>query len=144
MRHRISVSFALVFVAVASFAFAPRRFHRLSLCSAYAVAKRSRLFESVENDVEQEDASSVLEVAILEAYPKAEIVTMELAEHRPLGCTVEESMDTENDPSIVFVSKVVAGGNAEKAGIKVGDVLIGITGLFGEIMPVFQSGVEKM
>lgn len=81
---------------------------------------------------------------IQEVYPMAKIVTIELKEHKPLGCTVEESLDTQNDPSVVFVSKIVGGGNAEKAGVLVGDVLVGVSGLFGEISPTWRSGVEKM
>ena len=79
-----------------------------------------------------------------DVYPNANIAAIELKEHKPLGCTVEESLDTNNDPSVVFVSKLVMGGNAEKAGVKVGDVLVGVTGLFGEMTPIWQSGVEKM
>ena len=99
------------------------------------------LSESLQHD------SSEFEVVLTrvrDVYPKANIAAIELKEHKPLGCTVEESLDTDNDPSVVFVSKLVIDGNAEKAGVKVGDVLVGVTGLFGEMTPVWQSGVEKM
>jgi hypothetical protein len=135
-------------------------FHFVALCAAVATAylpggipwhpaislrKWSSspfgLFESL--DPERSEFEVFLE-RVYEAYPNADIATIVLKEHKPLGCTVEESLDTNNDPSVVFVSKIVEGGNAEKAGVKVGDVLIGVTGLFGEMTPTWQSGVEKM
>jgi hypothetical protein len=145
---------------VAAFAFTPtiRVFCRSSAscavvpgCSRPQSSSKSkiRLYES---SVEKESSDQLSEAksnaatntAVQEVYPKAEIMTMTLTKHRPLGCTVEESIDTENDPTVVFVSKVVEGGNAENAGVEVGDVLIGVTGFFGEMTPVWQSGVEKM
>ena len=45
--------------------------------------------------------------------------TFVLEEHRPLGCTVEESLAQED---AVFVTSVKAGGFAEAAGLQVGDV----------------------
>jgi len=77
-------------------------------------------------------------------YPKANIATIKLKEHKPLGLTIEESLDTNNDPSVVFVSKLVQGGNAEKGGILLGDVLVGATGLFEDVTSTWQSGVDKM
>ena len=35
-------------------------------------------------------------------------------------------------------------GNAEKAGMQVGDVIVAVTGLFGEMDTVLLSGVDKM
>ena len=83
-------------------------------------------------------------LAVQETYPNSQILNMILTDHRPLGCTVEESMDIETDPSVVVVTKMVAGGHAETAGIQVGDVFIGVTGLFGDVTPVWKGGVEKM
>lgn len=102
-----------------------------------------RLYESVE---EQKVVYGIDEVLakVQESYPDAEILSVTLEDHRPLGCTVEESLDTTSDASVVFVSKIVEGGNAEKAGIQVGDVLVGVTGLFGEITPAWKVGVDKM
>ena len=77
-----------------------------------------------------------------EAFLEAQFHSFEMADHRPLGCTVEESLDI-ND-SYVFVSKVVPGGFADQAGIQVGDVVVAVTGLFGEVTPVLESGIEKM
>jgi hypothetical protein len=57
------------------------------------------------------------------------IITVELRRHKPsLGCTVEESLA---DPTILLVSSVVADGYADTAGLRVGDVVTGLTGLFG-------------
>ena len=102
------------------------------------------------------------ETVVEELYPSAELVTLEISKHRPLGCTVEESLakveegENENDDldnndnSIsnrfppVFVSKVTEDGYAEQAGIKVGDVVVAVTGLFGDLEVVAGLGVDKM
>lgn len=39
------------------------------------------------------------------AFPSADIIDISLPEHKPLGCTVEESLG-DNDLKPVFVSKV--------------------------------------
>eukprot|EP00980_Cylindrotheca_fusiformis_P027439 scaffold20461_cov117-Cylindrotheca_fusiformis.AAC.2 len=51
-------------------------------------------------------------------------------------------MDTVN--SHVFVSKVVPGGFADQAGIQVGDVLVAMSGMFGEMAIVLESGIDKI
>lgn len=75
-------------------------------------------------------------------FPNNEIVTIVLEDHVPLGCTVEESLHEEDD--FIFISKLTKNGNAEKAGLKVGDVVVGVTGLFGELACTIDSDVEKM
>jgi predicted metalloprotease with PDZ domain len=85
---------------------------------------------------------ALLTEKVEEAFPKGEILTMTMKDHKPLGCTVEESLNEEDD--YVFISKITEGGNADKAGLKVGDVVVGVTGLFGELTVVMDSGVEKM
>jgi predicted metalloprotease with PDZ domain len=74
-------------------------------------------------------------------FPGAEIEKLTLLPHRPLGMTIEESLA---DSRFVLVTKVVDGGNANKAGIAVGDVLVGITGLFGDLTNVIGLEVESM
>ena len=80
----------------------------------------------------------------------AQLLELSIFPHRPLGCTVEESLaaleqSSSSAHNYVFVSKVVPGGNAEHAGLQTGDVLVGLSGLFdGEIMDVAHVGVEKM
>lgn len=59
-----------------------------------------------------------------------ESLVLELKQHKPMGCTVEESLADRN---ILFVSSVVSGGNADTTGLRVGDVLSGMTGLFGTV-----------
>ena len=76
-----------------------------------------------------------------ELFPEAEIKEVVLLPHRPLGLTVEESLADSNN---VLVTRIVEGGYADEAGIKVGDVLVGMTGLFGELTPVIGLGVDKM
>jgi C-terminal processing protease CtpA/Prc len=77
-----------------------------------------------------------------------EYLSLTLKQHKPLGCTVEESLSsvaattTDQKKSnkqkkkteslhYVFVTKVVEGGNACQAGILPGDVIIGVTATFG-------------
>lgn len=75
----------------------------------------------------------------------ATIHEFELMEHKPLGCTVEESAVVEDDGSrSVFISKVTEGGNAEKGGLAVGDVIIGISGIFDEVEDVAGAGIERI
>ena len=75
-------------------------------------------------------------------FPRAEILTITMDDHVPLGCTVEESLHEDDD--FIFISKLTKGGNAEEAGLKVGDVIVGVTGLFGDIICTIESDVEKM
>lgn len=86
----------------------------------------------------------------------AQLLELSIFPHRPLGCTVEESLAALGESSTssaasaaahnyVFVSKIVSGGNAEQAGLQTGDVVVGLSGLFdGEIINVSHVGVEKI
>jgi hypothetical protein len=96
----------------------------------------TKLFSSVEEDVTNNMKQHK------DIFPTAQFYTFEMAEHRPLGCTVEESMDTLEN--YVFVSKVIPGGFADRAGIRLGDVIVEVTGLFGDMTPVLESGVDKL
>ncbi len=107
-------------------------------------------------------------------FPDATKVDFILALHKPLGCTVDESLAPEvNGVRHVFVSKVTneklpverinswhlifsvvitfyfrcfgqvtEGGFAEAAGIRVGDVITGLSGLFGDRTNVGGLGLE--
>ena len=68
-------------------------------------------------------------------------VALTIFPQRPLGCTVEESLA---DASIVFVSKVVPGGKAEAAGIQVGDVVVGLPDVFGNLQNVEGMSLEQV
>lgn len=76
------------------------------------------------------------------------LVPYELQEHKPLGCTVEETV--VEDCNYVFVSKLVPGGLAAQAGLQVGDVLIATNAILGggeskdDLTIVVKSGVEQM
>jgi hypothetical protein len=92
---------------------------------------------------EEEKTNNILKGLVSQAFSlKAEILTFALVEHSPLGCTVEESLNDDDD--YVFISKITPGGHAEKIGLKVGDVIVGVTGLFGGITSVMDAGVEPM
>lgn len=72
------------------------------------------------------------------------LVQFELPDHKPLGCTVEETVVHECNH--VFVSKLVPGGFASQAGLQAGDVLLATNGMFGDddVTIVVNSGVDKM
>jgi hypothetical protein len=95
--------------------------------------------------VEEEQGSILPKPAdvVNDIFPSALSIDLELKEHKPMGCTVEETMDSAND--YVFVTKLVPGGFADLAGIQVGDVLVAMSGMFGgELTIVLESGIDKM
>jgi hypothetical protein len=61
--------------------------------------------------------------------------------HRPMGCTVEESLAGGRH---VFVAKLTEGGNADMAGLLLGDVIVGLTGIFGDLEDVSGLGLDKI
>ena len=68
-----------------------------------------------------------------------------LDQHKPLGCSVEESLANEPDAAKhVFVAEVNQGGNAEKIGLRVGDVIVQLSGTFDAVVDVTGLGIEKM
>lgn len=69
-------------------------------------------------------------------------VTMQI--HTPLGCTVEESLAKPSDLELVFLSAVTPEGNADKAGLLIGDVVMGVTGVFGGLDSVVGLGIDKV
>jgi hypothetical protein len=72
-------------------------------------------------------------------------LTFSLAQHKPLGCSAEECLKVEEDGlKHVFVSSLVKDGNAEKAGIVVGDVFVGVSGSFSGLEDVFGAGLGRV
>jgi len=80
-------------------------------------------------------------------YTENYLLRFEMDEFKPLGCTAEESLNVSLDGSKhVFISKVVEGGNAQKAGLKVGDVIVAVSGSFeaSNVTPVVGASLERV
>ena len=73
----------------------------------------------------------------------ADIMELTLFEHRPLGCTVEESLG-KRFKNVVFCTKVTPGGFADQAGVQPGDVFLGVSGLFGNLEDVSRAGLDRV
>ena len=73
----------------------------------------------------------------------AEILELTMLEHRPLGCTVEESLGKLYG-KVVFCTKVTPGGFAEQAGVQPGDVFVGVSGMFGDLEDVTEAGIDRV
>ncbi|KAL3785739.1 hypothetical protein HJC23_006308 [Cyclotella cryptica] len=92
-----------------------------------------------------------------------------LKNHKPLGCSVEESLASEPDGAKhVFVAQASSGvqkiihshashqtivctcfqlnegGNADQAGLEVGDVIVQLSGTFDEVIDVAGLGLDKI
>lgn len=68
-----------------------------------------------------------------------------LRQHKPLGCTAEESLNPEeNGTKHIFVSKVVEDGNANQNGILIGDVIVGVSGAFQDVVNVVESDLDRI
>lgn len=108
------------------------------------------LLSTSKAQVEDTENSHVLPERL---FQTAEFVEVILPEHKPLGCTVEESLASVTVEladmkaqkfDYVFVSDILAGGNAEKAGLLLGDVIVGVTGVFGGFENIVGLGIEKV
>lgn len=66
-------------------------------------------------------------------------LTIRLEQHKPLGCTVEESLA---DPLKVFITKILPGSFADQAGLQIGDVIDGVSGFFGSVTATI--GLEQV
>eukprot|EP00978_Attheya_sp_CCMP212_P005435 scaffold12193_cov51-Attheya_sp.AAC.1 len=67
--------------------------------------------------------------------------------HGRIIVKTEESVAIDQqfpNAKFVFVSKIVDGGNAEKAGLQPGDVIVGISGTFDDVVPVAGLGLEQV
>jgi hypothetical protein len=111
-----------------------------SVSSFPSKSSKSGAITSTAIMVATEDKSSdVISAEFL--FPYAEFKEFVLSPHRPLGCTVEESLaDTRH----IFVTKVVAEGFSGRAGLLPGDVIVGITDLFGTLTDVTGLGIDKV
>eukprot|EP00977_Amphora_coffeiformis_P026337 scaffold25720_cov156-Amphora_coffeaeformis.AAC.4 len=114
-----------------TFSFQPTPSTHAKIC----VSRRSLLLRSqVSNDPSSMEA---------EFLQDAEILELSMQDHRPLGCTVEESLGKRYGP-LVFCSKVTPSGFAEQAGIRQGDVFLGLSDMFGGIEDVTQTGIDRV
>lgn len=146
----------------------------------------SRSSSNIVLSSQTEDAETVTEKSKAPLLAGAEIIEMTLQEHRPLGCTVEESLAGRHvfiarydfvlacrpsfgipwfqmlsaldvrfgsSPEACYsiltvplraVLSVTVGGFADKAGIQEGDVIVGLTDIFGKMKDVTLDGVEHM
>ena len=126
-----------------------------SLVSAFSLMhvdhQRSFLCSSTRTtDVEDTENPNIVAERLFET---AEFLEVVLSEHKPLGCTAEESLASvtielpdngQQKLDYVFLSAVKPGGNAEKAGLVVGDVVVGVTGIFGDLENVVGLGIDKV
>jgi len=122
---------------------------------ATLIGSNSRLLSSTSTNAEDVEISTSSSAAALDQAKSAsanlfgdegvDVLEFELKQHKPLGCTAEESLVEGKDGAThVFVSQVKAEGNASKAGIKEGDVILAVTGSFEDVMVVAGLGLEKV
>ena len=73
------------------------------------------------------------------------VLKFDLEIFKPLGCTAEESLMVQTDGSnAVFIGNIVEDGNAQRAGLLVGDVIVGVSGNFKEVIDVFGLPLENV
>lgn len=92
---------------------------------------------------DESESVTTAAAAVSDMLQGAEIVELSLPEHRPLGCTVEESLGKKYG-NVVFCTKVTPGGFAEKAGVRAGDVFLGVSGMFEELENVTTAGIDRV
>jgi len=123
-----------------------------------------------------EEPVDVTETLESKLFPDATVLDFTLEKHKPLGCTVEESLAHPMEKHI-FVTKVcyvegimldwisiviivsltrvcllitrstlqlVDDGLAQTAGLQVGDVLLAVPGIFGDLTDVVGLGIEQV
>ena len=139
--HRSSrVMLLLLLVGTTSLTFSFQLPARTPIHPSYILTRSSRrqqheLGSQVSNDSSLVDNADFLQ--------DAEILEVSMPEHRPLGCTVEESLGHRYGP-LVFCSKVTPLGFADQAGIQPGDVFLGVSDMFGGIEDVTTTGLERV
>mmetsp|Transcript_10709 Transcript_10709/g.15109 ORF Transcript_10709/g.15109 Transcript_10709/m.15109 type:complete len:326 (-) Transcript_10709:892-1869(-) len=96
-------------------------------------------------ETEKDESYQYLKLHTMKYFPNAKISSIELLQHKPMGLTVEESLATDaEDVKHVFVSKIVNDGNAHQFGIRLGDVIVGVTGSFDSVVDVIGSDLDKI
>lgn len=132
---------------IRSVAFAPPPVAPRPALVPTAASRRSAPFVVLRSTAEEKvvDEEIIVPKGAAASFDGAEEIEFLLLEHKPLGCTAEESLAVEEDGTKhVFISKVVEGGNADKAGIMAGDVVVGVTGTFDDVVNVAGLGIEKV
>jgi len=95
-------------------------------------------------DADDNDAANELP-KLAGSLSSCKLREFELKDHKPLGCSVEESLANEEDGAkYVFVAEMNNGGNAIKAGLRKGDVIVQISGTFDELVNVAGLGIDKI
>lgn len=117
------------------------------LASVVRTDQRTRIESSYQHLSSSSEKAAVdeMETALFEDQEGVTMHTFTLKEHRPLGCTVEESLSSD-DPGAhaVFVAHVKEGGHAATAGMEAGDVIVAATGIFGDLEAVQGLGIDKV
>lgn len=75
------------------------------------------------------------------------VITFQPYCHRPLGCTIEESLAVQGPKQLhnpVFISKITPNGYADQAGLQVGDVIVDVSSIFGELQDVRNLGIDAV
>jgi predicted metalloprotease with PDZ domain len=123
-------------------------FLKLERIGAFSIKKNPSSFLAIRQSAVSlryvpEDEQREAATSALDELAGAEIIDFVLTKHKPLGCTVEESLA---DPAsqLVFVTKVVEGGCADQAGLEVGDVIVGVSGIFGDWTDTVGVGIEEV
>mmetsp|Transcript_9625 Transcript_9625/g.15933 ORF Transcript_9625/g.15933 Transcript_9625/m.15933 type:complete len:290 (+) Transcript_9625:101-970(+) len=114
--------------------------------SSTRLNSEAQTFSSIDSSEENDDRSSTNgRPNLTGSLFQARWLEFALTEHKPLGCSVEESLASEPDgATYVFISEVVDGGNAQNAGLKKGDVIVRLSGTFDEVVDVTGLGIDKI
>jgi len=90
----------------------------------------TKLFATNNNDDDNTNSNDAAAKKLFPNDDHVQILEFTLPEHKPLGCTAEESLDATAEhfqdlpKPPVFICKLVESGNAQTAGLQVGDVIL--------------------
>jgi hypothetical protein len=137
-----------------------RRGYHSSVFKQFAqLTRRSRSILKAKPDEAEQDVAPLFAPSDDNQQSQMEgraVLDVTLSGHKPLGCTAEESLapytfDSNGEESLikekafpVFIQKVLDGGNADQAGLQVGDVIVGVTGVFDQLQDVSYAGLDKV